>query len=43
MPIYESGLEEMIARNRVAGRIQFSTDIEAAVAHGDIQYIAVEA
>lgn len=41
VPIYEPGLEEMIARNRVAGRIQFSTDVEAAVAHGDIQYIAV--
>lgn len=41
VPIYEPGLEEMIARNRAAGRIQFSTDIEAAVAHGDIQYIAV--
>jgi UDPglucose 6-dehydrogenase len=41
IPIYEPGLEEMIARNRAAGRMQFSTDIEAAVAHGDIQYIAV--
>jgi UDPglucose 6-dehydrogenase len=41
VPIYEPGLEEIIARNRVAGRIQFSTDIEAAVDHGDIQYIAV--
>ncbi len=41
VPIYEPGLEEMIARNRAAGRIQFSTDIEAAVIHGDIQYIAV--
>jgi len=41
VPIYEPGLEEMIARNRAAGRIQFSTDVEAAVAHGDIQYIAV--
>ncbi len=41
VPIYEPGLEEMIARNRSAGRLQFSTDIEAAVAHGDIQYIAV--
>jgi UDPglucose 6-dehydrogenase len=41
VPIYEPGLEEMIARNRAAGRIQFSTDIEAAAAHGDIQYIAV--
>lgn len=41
VPIYEPGLEEMIARNRIAGRMQFSTDIEAAVAYGDIQYIAV--
>jgi UDPglucose 6-dehydrogenase len=41
VPIYEPGLEEMILRNRIAGRIQFSTDIEAAVTHGDIQYIAV--
>jgi UDPglucose 6-dehydrogenase len=41
VPIYEPGLEEMIASNRAAGRIQFSTDIEAAVTHGDIQYIAV--
>lgn len=41
VPIYESGLIEMIARNRAAGRIQFSTDVAAAVAHGDIQFIAV--
>jgi len=41
VPIYEPGLQEMIARNRAAGRIQFSTDVAAAVAHGDIQFIAV--
>jgi UDPglucose 6-dehydrogenase len=41
VPIYEPGLEEMIARNRAAGRIQFSTDIQASVDHGDIQFIAV--
>ena len=41
VPIYEPGLEELIARNRVAGRLQFSTDVAAAVAFGDIQYIAV--
>ena len=41
VPIYEPGLEEMITRNRAAGRIHFSTDIQAAIAHGDIQYIAV--
>ncbi len=41
VPIYEPGLQEMITRNRAAGRIQFSTDIAAAVAHGEIQFIAV--
>lgn len=41
VPIHEPGLQEIIARNRKAGRLRFSTDIEAAVAHGDIQFIAV--
>jgi UDPglucose 6-dehydrogenase len=41
VPIYEPGLKEMIGRNRAAGRLQFSTDIAASVAHGDIQFIAV--
>ncbi|MBY8608922.1 MAG: UDP-glucose/GDP-mannose dehydrogenase family protein [Burkholderia sp.] len=41
MPIHEPGLLDIIARNRVAGRLRFSTDIEASVAHGEIQFIAV--
>lgn len=41
VPIYEPGLKEMIERNRAAGRLQFSTDIAASVAHGDVQFIAV--
>jgi UDPglucose 6-dehydrogenase len=41
VPIYEPGLQEMIARNRSAGRIHFSTDVAAAVEHGEIQFIAV--
>ncbi|WP_353201023.1 UDP-glucose/GDP-mannose dehydrogenase family protein [Polynucleobacter sp.] len=41
VPIYEPGLNEMIERNCAAGRLQFSTDIAASVAHGDIQFIAV--
>jgi UDPglucose 6-dehydrogenase len=41
VPIYEPGLTEMIARNQVANRLIFSTDIKASVEHGDIQYIAV--
>ena len=41
IPIHEPGLAEIVARNRAAGRLRFSTDIEASVAHGDIQFIAV--
>ena len=41
IPIYEPGLKEMVARNRAQGRIRFTTDVAAAVAHGDLQFIAV--
>jgi UDPglucose 6-dehydrogenase len=41
VPIHEPGLKEVIERGRAAGRLHFSTDIEAGVAHGDIQFIAV--
>lgn len=41
VPIHEPGLNELIARNRAAGRLSFSTDVAAAVAHGEIQFIAV--
>ncbi|KWC78913.1 UDP-glucose dehydrogenase family protein [Burkholderia cepacia] len=41
MPIHEPGLLDIIARNRAAGRLRFSTDIEASVARGEIQFIAV--
>ena len=41
IPIYEPGLKEIVDRNRNYGRLIFSDDIEASVAHGNIQYIAV--
>jgi len=41
VPIYEPGLREMIARSVELGRLKFSTDIKASVAHGAVQFIAV--
>jgi UDPglucose 6-dehydrogenase len=41
IPIYEPGLQEMVRRNVAAGRLHFTTDIEQAVKHGTIQFIAV--
>jgi UDPglucose 6-dehydrogenase len=41
VPIHEPGLLEILKRTRAAGRIQFSTDVEASVKHGEIQFIAV--
>jgi UDPglucose 6-dehydrogenase len=41
MPIFEPGLEELVRRNHAAGRLGFSTDAAAGVAHGRIQIIAV--
>src|SRR3990172_4879004 len=41
IPIFEPGLEAVVQRNRAAGRISFSTDVAASVAHGVLQCIAV--
>ncbi|TCK42768.1 UDP-glucose dehydrogenase [Paraburkholderia sp. BL8N3] len=41
VPIHEPGLQDVIARNRKAGRMKFSTDVKAAVEHGDVLFIAV--
>ncbi|TAK90223.1 MAG: UDP-glucose/GDP-mannose dehydrogenase family protein [Burkholderiaceae bacterium] len=41
IPIYEPGLKEVVTRNRAEGRLRFTTDVAASVAHGQIQFIAV--
>ena len=34
VPIHEPGLDTVIARNVAAGRLRFTTDVDAAVANG---------
>jgi UDPglucose 6-dehydrogenase len=41
IPIFEPGLEPVVRRNREAGRLMFSTDLAASVAHGELQILAV--
>ena len=41
IPIFEPGLEEMVMSNVAKRNLQFSTDINAGVDHGDIIFIAV--
>ena len=41
MPIYEPGLDTMVAANVAAGRLTFTTDLAEAVASADLIFIAV--
>ena len=41
VPIYEPGLDDLLARNLDVGRIEFSTDVEDAVANAELVFLAV--
>ena len=41
VPIHEPGLDQVVRRNAAAGRLQFTTDVAAAVGHGTLQFIGV--
>jgi UDPglucose 6-dehydrogenase len=41
IPIYEPGLDQLVAGNVAAGRLSFTTDLKAAVAGADAVFIAV--
>ena len=41
IPIYEPGLTPLVTSNHEAGRVDFTTDAEKGVKHGDLIFIAV--
>jgi UDPglucose 6-dehydrogenase len=41
IPIYEPGLDVLVARNAAAGRLKFERDLSAAVGDSDLVFIAV--
>ena len=41
IPIFEPGLDEVVARNVEAGRLEFTTDVEQAIRDASVVFVAV--
>ena len=41
MPIFEPGLEELVKKNFIFGRLKFTTDLSLAIKSSDIIFICV--
>ncbi|MDB4990643.1 MAG: UDP-glucose 6-dehydrogenase [Myxococcaceae bacterium] len=41
IPIFEPGLEDLVIRNRAAGRLRFTNDVAAAIRDAEVVFIAV--
>src|SRR5436305_7385929 len=41
IPIYEPGLDQLVANNAAAGRLAFTTELDSAVREADAVFIAV--
>jgi UDPglucose 6-dehydrogenase len=41
LPIYEPGLDALVERNQMQGRLSFTTDVAAAIAGAEVVFIAV--
>jgi len=41
IPMYEPGLEELVARNVESGRLSFTSDVQSAIAGAEVVFVAV--